>query len=96
VASYKLTQKADEDLVDIFNYGIDHFGVDNALAFYHELSSMFDRIANSPNQFQAVGEIRQFYRRAVFKTYSIYFIEKHDFVEISRVVRKDDLRLIFS
>ncbi len=96
MASYKLTQKADEDLVDIFNYGIDHFGVDSALAFYHELSSMFDRIANSPNQFQAVGEIRQFYRRAVFKTYSIYFIEKHDFVEISRVVRKDDVRLIFS
>lgn len=51
MASYKLTQKADEDLVDIFNYGIDHFGVDSALAFYHELSSMFDRIANSPNQF---------------------------------------------
>lgn len=28
MASYKLTQKADEDLVDIFNSGIDHFGVD--------------------------------------------------------------------
>ena len=57
---------------------------------------MFDRIANSPNQFQGVREIRQFYRSAVFTAYSIYFIEKHDFVEISRVVRKDDVRLIFS
>jgi hypothetical protein len=57
---------------------------------------MFDRIADSPNQFQDVREIRQFYRSAEFTTYSIYFIEKHDFVEISRVVRKDDLRLIFS
>ncbi len=96
MANYKLTQKADDDLVDIFNYGIEHFGVDTALAFYHELSSMFEKISSSPNHFQAVEEIRPSYRRAVFKTYSIYFIERHDFIEISRVVRKGDLRLILS
>lgn len=59
-------------------------------------SSMFDKIATNPNHFQSVEDIRRSYRRAVFKTYSIYFIERPDFIEISRVIRKDDLRLIFS
>ena len=87
--SYKLTQKADFDLEEIFNYGIDNFGVDVAITFYQGLSITFDKIAHNPEHYPKIGEILPGYRRAVFKSYSICFVQKQRYIEITRVLRKE-------
>ena len=94
--TYRLTNKADNDLVNIFNYGIDHFGVEVALQFYHDLNSIFDKIAAFPEHYQRYDELLPSYRRAVFKSYSIFFIVRDEFVEISRILRKEDIALLLS
>ena len=94
--TYSLTNEADNDLVNIFNYGIEHFGVDVALQFYHDLNSTFDAIAVTPEHYQKCDEILPSYRRAVFKSYSIYFIVRDEFVEISRVLRKENFPVLFT
>ena len=87
--SYKLTQKADCDLEYIFNYGIDHFGLDLAITFYQGLSGTFDKITHNPEYYPTVDEILPRYRRAIFKSYSIFFIQKQSHIEITRVLRKE-------
>lgn len=94
--TYSLTKEADNDLVNIFNYGIEHFGVDVALQFYHDLNSTFDAIAATPEHYQKCDDILPAYRRAVFKSYSIYFIVRDDFVVISRILRKEHLAVLLT
>ena len=87
--SYKLTQQADADLEDIFNYGIDHFGTALAITFYQGLSDTFDKITHNPLHYPAVVEILPEYRRAIFKSYSIFFVQRKNYIEITRVLRKE-------
>lgn len=94
--TYSLTNEADNDLVNIFSYGIDHFGVEVALQFYNDLNSTFDKIATAPEHYQRYDELLPSYRRAVFKSYSIFFIVRDDFVEISRILRKEDIAILLS
>lgn len=94
--TYSLTKEADNDLVNIFNYGIEHFGVEVALQFYHDLNSTFDAIAATPEHYPKCDEILPSYRRAVFKSYSIYFIVRDEFIEISRVLRKEHLAVLLT
>lgn len=49
----------------------------------------------NPEHFQSVDYIKTGYGRAVFNTYSIFFIERDGYIEISRVMRKDDIKLAF-
>jgi toxin ParE1/3/4 len=94
VQTYSLTNEADNDLVNIFNYGIEHFGVELALQFYHDLNTTFDQIAAAPEHYQRCDELLPSYRRTVFKSYSIFFIVRDEFVEISRVLRKEDIVIL--
>lgn len=92
---FELSSEADKDLESIFSYGVELFGVESALTFYNALNDFFNRICKNPAHFQPVDYIKTGYKRAVFNTYSIFFIERDGYIEISRVLRKDDLRLAF-
>ncbi|MEQ3660105.1 MAG: type II toxin-antitoxin system RelE/ParE family toxin [Glaciecola sp.] len=74
--TFELSLEADKDLENIFGYGIEHFGLESALIFYDALNDVFNRICNNPEHFQPVDDIKTGYRRAVFNTYSIFFIER--------------------
>jgi len=86
--NYRLTNAAENDLNDILEYGEEHFGIQTAVSFYEGLLCVFTKLVENPTQFVSIDEVRQGYRRAVYKTYSIYFIERQDFIEITRVIRK--------
>jgi toxin ParE1/3/4 len=90
---FELSIDADKDLENIFSYGIDNFGVEQAITFYYSLSEVFHSICVNPEHYQAVDHIKKGYRRAVFKTYSIFFVERDEYIEIARVLRKDELTL---
>lgn len=46
--TYRLTQKAEEDVIEIFMTGAQLFGVDSARVFQQRLASAFSRIAAFP------------------------------------------------
>jgi plasmid stabilization system protein ParE len=85
---YRLTFAAEMDLVDILEYGEAHFGTRAAIEFYEGLLRVFPKIVSNPVQFTRIDEVRKGYRKAIYQTYSIYFIERENFIEITRVVRK--------
>ena len=85
---YKLTQEADFDLENIFNYGVDNFGVNAAVLFYQGISETFEKIAGSPDRYPKIDILPE-YRRAVFQTYSIFFVQRQDYIEVVRILRKE-------
>ena len=88
MSKYRISVAAEHDLTAILDYGETHFGLELAVLFYEGLMSTFDKIAKAPDLYPKVDEIKEGYRRAIYETYSIYYTERQEFVEIARIIRK--------
>lgn len=85
MARYRLTRAADRDFERIFEFGIDRFGLPQALDYQNGLKLRFDDLAARPKLYQAVDHIRQGYRRSVYRAHSIYYKLDGDDVLIIRI-----------
>jgi toxin ParE1/3/4 len=90
MAPYKLTKAADEDYERIFEFGIDQFGLAQALDYQNGMKQRFEQLARRPNRYQAVDHIRQGYRRSVYHAHSIYYRIDQDLVLIVRVLGREN------
>ena len=90
VASYKLSQAADEDLDRLFDHGIDRFGLDQAIEYWDGLNRRFSELAETPQQWQAVEYIRSGYRRSVYGSHSIYYRIEADEIVVVRILGQEN------
>ena len=95
MCSYRLTERAKEDLIGIAQYGDEHFGVAQSNRYRDQLKQRFSILAETPLLYPAVDHIRQDYRRSVCGVHSIYYRIEGDTVEIVRVLGRQDTRKIF-
>ena len=91
MGSYRLTKAADEDFENIFDYGIDTFGLDQALKYQKRMQQRFSEIANTPLLYPEVDEIREGFRRSVYESHSIYYREEGGDILIVRILGQQDL-----
>ncbi|MFC4700353.1 type II toxin-antitoxin system RelE/ParE family toxin [Glaciecola siphonariae] len=87
---YRLTNAADEDLEKIIRYGIRHFGESSAIQFYEGLLSVLNAITNSPDQYPFAFTAHEKFQKAVYKSYAVFFVQKPEYIEITRVLRKEN------
>ena len=87
---YRLTQAADQDFERIFEFGIDQFGLAQALDYQKGMKHRFDHLAQQPNLYQAVDHIRKGYRRSVYRAHSIYYRIDQEFVLIVRILGREN------
>lgn len=87
---YRLTQQAENDLLNIALYGIEQFGVERSRRYYNKLKERFDKLAEQPELYPLVEHIRKEYRRSVCGVHSIYYKIDQDGVEIVRVLSRQD------
>ena len=91
MASYKLARAAEQDFENIFGFGIDTFGLDQALSYQNGMRQRFEKLVEQPRIYPAVDHIRAGYRRSVYGSHSIYYrIESQDIV-IVRILGQQDL-----
>lgn len=90
MAHYRLTKAADQDFERIFEFGIDQFGLAQALDYQNGMTQLFDQVAGQPNLYQAGDHIRQGYRRSVYKAHSIYYRIDDEFVLIVRILGREN------
>ena len=90
MASYKLSQAAAEDFENIFDYGIDTFGLEQAVVYQTGMKMRFDEMAKNPMLYNAVDHIKQGYRRSVFAAHSIYYTVENDGITIIRILDRQD------
>lgn len=92
MGTYRLTQKADDDLAGLYRYGIENFGLARADAYYDSLMLKLAEIGDAPMMFQA-SDYCDGYRRGVHPPHTIYFRVIDDgMVEIVRILRGQDPR----
>ena len=82
MASYKLSQEAEEDLIRIHQTGIREFGEAQADKYYFAFIKRFEKIAEQPYLYQGVDDIREGYRRSVCGVDSNYYRIINNTVEI--------------
>jgi toxin ParE1/3/4 len=91
MAAYKLTSEAEDDLQRIYTYGFEHWGEAAADRYYGALFDRFEEIAQRPNSYPAVDDIRKGYRRSVCGVDSIYYrVGDEGVVEIMAILGSQD------
>jgi len=89
--NYKLSRKAENDLLDIALYGDEKYGEAESDKYREKLKKQFLILAESPLRYPAVDHIRVGYRRSVCGVHSIYYkIDNSGIVEIMRVLRSQN------
>jgi len=80
MARYELSCAAASDLESIFEFGIDNFGLTQALEYTSGLKQRFGQIAERTEVYPAIEHIRPGYRRSVYKSHTIYYQVESDYV----------------
>ena len=90
MSNYRISRVAEEDIIQIFQYGVKQFGLNQAEKYYNKLFDYFDTIAKSPYAFETVDHIKSGYRRCVCDSNSIYYRIIADEVEIMTIIGSQD------
>jgi toxin ParE1/3/4 len=90
MGKYKLSNVAKEDLIRIYHYGVQQFGMKQADKYFDSFFMHFELIANNPYSFKSVDFIKPGYRRCICGVDSIFFKLNKDVVEIMTIIGRQD------
>lgn len=86
--SYKLSNKAEQDIRSIYRYTVSNFGQLQAEAYLSGLEETLIQVSNTPKLAQKADDIRKGYRRYLYQEHAVYFIEKNSYIYIVRVLHQ--------
>lgn len=92
MGEYRLTQRADDDLVDLFVFGLDHFGEAQARRYQTGLERCFSLLAGNPGLGRRADRVSQGLRRHEYETHVIFYVETRDGVLIVAVIHGRSVR----
>lgn len=95
MATYELANAAADDFKNIFEFGIDAFGLDQALKYQNGMTQRFAELTEQPKLYPAIDHIRRDYRRSVYHSHSIYYRIEAKRVFIVRILGQQDLKGAF-
>ena len=84
---YVLAPNAELDLVDIWEFGVERWGVDQADAYLLSIEQGLDRLAGSPLIGRARDEIRPGFRSFRHRSHTIFYRLADDCIEVLGLVR---------
>jgi len=90
---YELANAAAEDFENIFNFGIDRFGLTQALDYQIGMKRRFGELADQPKLYPAVAQIGDGYRRSVYHSHSIYYRIESERILIIRILGQQDPKI---
>jgi toxin ParE1/3/4 len=88
VKSYRLSQKADQDLQGIFRYTTTEHSIEQATAYLTSLEECLLLLAENPGLAQSVDEIREGYRRYLHQSHANYFVIRDHYIFVVRVLHQ--------
>jgi toxin ParE1/3/4 len=91
MGNYRLSLRAQDDLIAIARYGDEHFGVAQSDRYREQLKKRFLILAEQPQLYPAVDHIRPGYRRSVCGAHTIYYRVATNGVEIVRILKHQEL-----
>lgn len=94
MADYKLSNAAKDDLIRIYHYGVEKFGITQADKYFDSFFKYFDIISQQPYAFERIDYIKKGYRRCACGSDSIYYKFDNHTVEIMAIVGSQDVKNI--
>lgn len=94
MADFRISEKAREDLIRIYLYGLREFGESQADLYFENFFRCFNRISENPLAFESVDQIRTGYRRCPCGSDSIFYRIQADQVEIMAIVGRQEINHI--
>ena len=88
---YKLSNIAKDDLIQIYQFGEQRFGIKQAEIYFDSFFTHFEIIAKNPYLFEAVDFIKSGYRRCVCGVDTIYFKINAEEIEIMTIIGRQEL-----
>jgi toxin ParE1/3/4 len=86
---YLISEKALEDLEDIWNYTFNQWSREQANLYLNLFFSEFENIAKNPNRNKIYSNLTRQFRASVLKSHLIfYLIEEKKSIEIIRILHK--------
>ncbi len=87
---YRLSKRANDDLMTVARYGDEKLGVAQSNRYREQLNKHFSVPAEQPLLYPAVDHNRRGYRQSVRAVHSIYYRIEADGVEIMRVLKHQE------
>lgn len=84
--TYELSQEADKDLEDIFDYTVEKFGLDQAIAYVNSFDAIFDSLSSNPQLGRERNEIRPELRSIVKESHIIFYRIMKNSIRIIRIL----------
>ena len=88
MADFRLSQRAENDLIEIYDYTEQTFGVYQAEAYHAGLERTFDLLAHFPRIGRLMDEIAPRVRRYRFQAHMVFYSEESEFVLIRAVLHQ--------
>ncbi|TAE83261.1 MAG: type II toxin-antitoxin system RelE/ParE family toxin [Alphaproteobacteria bacterium] len=91
---YRISKKAEQDLQNIWLYGVKYYDEQQADNYFFELIDKCSLVAKEPLHYQSVEHIRAGYRRTICGMHSIYYRICSDdgVVEIMAIIKNQDIQ----
>jgi len=86
MAEFRLSERAERDLGEVYEYSFRTFGEYQAEAYHAGLERTFDLIAHFPRIGRNVDELPRGYRRFRFQAHLIFYTEERNYVAIRAVL----------
>ena len=91
MAKYRLSNMAKDDLIRIYQYGLEKFGEEQAEKYFDSFFKYFQIIVERPYPFESVDFIKPGYRRCVCGSDGIYYKVNKDTVNIMTIFSRQYL-----
>ena len=85
---YVLSDNADIDVDNIFEYTISEFGVDKAIEYHKGLINLFIQLTNFPEEGKSRREIRDGLRSIVYVSHTVFYRILADHIRIVRILHQ--------
>jgi len=90
MANYRISPNAQDDLERIWRYGVEHWGVAAADAYFGAFFKHFEELVDHPRRYAEI-DIRPGYRRSLCGKDSVFYRIDGDIVEIMAILGKQDV-----
>jgi len=85
---YQLSLAADDDMRNIWSYGADSWGADQADHYYQQLIEMMVHLADHPGHGKSEAEVFDGLRSYPNGSHRIYYIPAEDHIQVIRVLHQ--------
>lgn len=96
MGEYRITTKADSDLLDIARFTVRKFGIEQARVYKYGLNDCFEALTKNPDLARNASQYAPNLRRYAFKSDTIFFRPEEQGIAVIRVLhQKIDLTRYF-